>query len=184
MRSIVPFAIVALAISCAGPAKRSGSTEEMEKKAAMAMPWFVENPPVSADTLFGQGFALKQNPTLGMKAATQRARDEIAQATRVQVQTLMRDFMSESGIGENAQAIEYTEAVSNQVADATLQGSVVVERKRGMDGTWYVLVAYPLENLRNATLETAKREEALYNEFKAEQGFEALENAISNMGKE
>ncbi len=178
MKKLLILSLLIL-ISCGGAQKKSGSTEEFDKEPEM--PWYVMSPPISPDSLYGVGFAKKQNPMLGKKAATQRARDEISQSVKIQVQTLMRDFMSESGIGENAQALEYTESVSNQVAANTLSGSVVLKTSRAKDGTWYVLVGYSTDSLRKATQEAAKREEALFNEFKAEQGFDELEKAISNM---
>jgi len=177
--TLLTFSLLLL-ISCGGPQTRSGSTEEFDKEEP-DMPWFVMKPPSSPDSLYGVGFAKKQNPMLGKKAATQRARDEISQSVKLQVETLMRDFMSESGIGENAQALEYTESVSNQVTANTLEGSIILHTARTKDGTWYVLVGYSIDSVRNATLEAAKKEEALFNEFKANQGFDRLESAIKNM---
>ena len=179
MRNFTLALLALLLVACGGGAYKSGSTEQFDKEPEM--PWFVMSPPASPDSLFGVGFAKKQNPMLAKKAATARARDEISQSVKIQVQTLLRDFMSESGIGENAQALEYTESVSNQVTANTLEGSIVLNTYKGDDGTWYVLVGYSKDSVRKATLEAAKREEALFNEFKAEQGFDSLQNAIDNM---
>lgn len=179
MKKLILVGLIFSVISCGGSKYRSGSTEEFTKKPDM--PSFILTPPSSPDSLFGVGFAKKQNPMLAKKAATLRARDEISQSVKLQVQTLMRDFMSESGIGENAQAIEYTENVSNQVTANTLEGSIILKTYMTEDGTWYVLVGYAKDSYRNATLEAAKKEEALFNEFKAEQGFDRLQEAIRNM---
>ncbi len=89
--------------------------------------------------------------------------------------------MQESGVGENAQALEFTQSVSKQVTDVALRGCKVKEVYPGRDGTFYALVEYPLESMRQSTLSEAQRQEALYNEFKAQQGFEALEQAIDGM---
>ena len=179
MKKIILVGLIFSVISCGGTKNRSGSTEEFTKEPDM--PAYIMTPPSSPDSLYGVGFAKKQNPMLAKKAATQRARDEISQSVKIQVQTLMRDFMSESGIGDNAQAIEYTENVSNQVTANTLEGSVILKTHMTEDGTWYVLVGYAKDAYRNATLEAAKKEEALFNEFKAEQGFDRLEEAIRGM---
>ena len=156
---------------------RSGSTEETRSE----MPeWFV-NPELSETHFYGNGMAKKQNPSLGQKAAIARARDDIAAQISVQVENLMKDFMQESGVGENAQSLEFTSSVSKQVVSKTLQGSVPDKQIYAEDGTWYVRVRYSKADAKDAMLEAASREEALFNEFKANQGFEDLEKAIGNL---
>jgi ribosomal protein S20 len=142
--------------------------------------WFM-NPPKSGEVIYAVGAAKKQNPSLALNAATQRARDEIARSVNVKVQNMMKDFMQESGAGDNAQALEFTESVSKQVADVSLSGSVRAKTATGKDGTIYVLVEYSLDGARQAALAEVKKQEALYNEFKAEQSFDDLEEAIRNM---
>lgn len=157
---------------------RSGSTEESAMKDVPE--WFL-TPPEAEDALYGIGSAKKQNPSLARKAAIARARDEIASTVNTKVQSMLKDFMQESGVGENAQALEFTQSVSKQVTDVSLRGSKVKEVYPAKDGTFYALVEYPLQSLRESTLEEAKKQEALYNEFKAKQGFESLEKEIQNM---
>ena len=156
---------------------RSGSTEESSSN----MPEWFSNREVSEDVYFGVGMAKKQNPSLGLKSATQRARDDIAQQISVKVENLMKDFMQESGVGENAQSLEFTESVSKQVVSKTLEGSSPDKQIKAKDGTWYVRVKYSKADAKNAMLESARREEALFNEFKARQGFNDLEKAIQNL---
>jgi hypothetical protein len=94
---------------------------------------------------------------------------------------MMKDFMQESGAGDNAQALEFTESVSKQVADVSLSGSVRTKTATGKDGTIYVLVEYSLDGLRQSALTEAKKQEALYNEFKSIKGFDDLEEAIRGL---
>ncbi len=157
---------------------RSGSTESSAMKDAPE--WFLMHPEAE-DAIYGVGMAKKQNPTLARKAAIARARDDVAGQVEIKVSSMIKDFMQESGIGENAQSLEFTQSVSKQVVDISLQGSKVQEVYPGNDGTIYALVEYPLNALRQSTLSEAQKQEALYNEFKAQQGFEALEKAIKNM---
>jgi len=157
---------------------RSGSTEA--SRMGDVPSWFLM-PPTAEDAIYGVGSAKKQNPSLARKAATARARDEIAQSVNVKVTNMLKDFMQESGVGENAQALEFTESVSKQVASVSLQGSSIKEAYVGKDGTFYVMVEYPLNSLRQASLNEAKKQEALYNEFKATQGFNELEEAIRDL---
>jgi hypothetical protein len=140
----------------------------------------MERPAVEG-MVYGVGQAKKQNPSLAQKVAAQRARDEIAASVRIQVESLVKDFMQESGVGERAEALEFTQAVSKGVTDATLTGAIIKEMYQAKDETWFVLVEYSLDQARRAAIETARQEEALWNEFKAEQGFDALERELEKL---
>ncbi|HIB73664.1 MAG TPA: hypothetical protein EYO50_07065 [Candidatus Marinimicrobia bacterium] len=165
------------------PPVRSGSTEAPAKQdySTSGFPDFFLNPPTSEDAFYGVGTAKKQNPSLAKKTATARARDEIAQAVEVKVNNMLRDFIQESGVGENAQALEFTESVSKQVSSQALTGSKIIKTEVAKDGTFYVLVEYALQNAVDASVSEARNQEALYNEFKARQGFEALEKELNSL---
>ena len=184
---ILAIALALILVGCGSNPQpvRSGSTEEIITKkpiySTTGLPeWFL-NPPQAEDVYYGVGTAKKQNPSLAKKTATARARDEIAQAVQVEVNTMLKDFMQESGVGNNAQALEFTESVSKQVASVSLSGSIIEKTDIGRDGTIYVLVKYSVDGARQAALAEVKKQEALYNEFKAEQSFDELEEAIRNM---
>ena len=98
---------------------------------------------------------------------------------------MLKDFMQESGIGETAQALEFTEVVTKQVASNVLKGSVITTNGTyfSKDGSVWVLVSYPLNSVRENSLTVAKsaaREEALYNEFKASQAFKELDTSVAS----
>ncbi|MFB0516224.1 MAG: LPP20 family lipoprotein [Candidatus Neomarinimicrobiota bacterium] len=162
---------------CAGKME-SGTTEARESR---DMPAWLLEPPAAEGMIYGVGQAKKQNPSLSKKVAAQRARDEIAAAVKIKVESLVKDFMQESGIGERAGALEFTQAVSKGVTDATLTGAMIKETYIAKDGTYFVLVAYSLDEARRAAIESARQEEALWNEFKAEQGFDALERELEKL---
>lgn len=86
-------------------------------------------------------------------------------------------------MGENAQSRNFTSNFSKQVVSKSLEGSTPDKRYNAKDGTWYVRVRYSKDDARSTILEAAKREEALFNEFKANQGFEELENVINDLDK-
>ncbi|MFC1619379.1 LPP20 family lipoprotein [Candidatus Neomarinimicrobiota bacterium] len=163
--------------SCAGRME-SGTTEARESR---DMPEWVMQRPVMEGMIYGVGQAKKQNPSLAQKVAAQRARDELAASIKIQVESLVKDFMQESGIGERAEALEFTQAVSKGVGDATLTGAIIKEMYQAKDETWFVLMEYSLDQARRAAIESARQEEALWNEFKAEQGFDALERELEKL---
>lgn len=146
--------------------------------------WYL-NPPMSSDVFYGVGDANRPQMSLSKKVATARARDEVAQAVGVKVSTMLKDFMQASGIGENASALEFNESVSKHVAQVSMKGCVISKTFVAKDGTMYVMVEYPVGSAREVAVKKAKdelkKQEALYNEFKARQGFDALEKELNSM---
>jgi hypothetical protein len=88
--------------------------------------------------------------------------------------------MQESGLGENAQALEFSENTTVAISDNVLKGATPDKYAKMKDGTVYIRVFYLKDSVSKALLDAAKREEALYNEFKASQAFDRLEKKFSN----
>ena len=180
MKNIIAITFVGLfLIGCAG--SKSGTSEDM--KMGRDVPKWAGGQ-TAEDAFYGVGFAKKQNPALAKKAAAARARTEISESVNIKVTSMMKDFMQESGIGETAQALEFTESVTKQVTSNSLQGSVIEDTYFANDGSVWVLVAYSLDNTRKNALNAAKaanREEALYNEFKSSQSFKEMDTAVQSL---
>ena len=174
---IITIAMMLL-VGCASTGSGSGSTEE---RGSSDMPdWFL-TPPTAEDAYYGVGQAKKQNPSLTKKTATARARGEINEAISSNVSSLLKDFMQESGVSGNAEATEFSQSVIKQVSSNNLKGSTIEKVYVAKDATIYILLVYSLNSAKQYSLDAAKKEEALYNEFKANQGFDALEKAISDL---
>lgn len=155
---------------------------------AQCIPEWQENPPSAEDGLYGSGLAKMQMASLSKKTADQRARDEVVMAIRVKVQTMMKDFMQQSGIGEQAQALQFSESVSKAIASHVLYGCKIIKRKVCPDGTWHSLALWPIgdavalkKEINNQTKKLVKNEQALYNEFKAKKGFEELQKELDKL---
>ena len=89
--------------------------------------------------------------------------------------------MQESGVGENAQATEFNESISKSVSNNVLSNNTIKEVFSAEDGTIYVLVEMSKNAIKEQSLSAAKKEQALFNEFKANQGFEKLEAALEKL---
>ena len=142
--------------------------------------WFLD-PPASKKFYYGVGSAKKQNLSLAKKVASTRARTEISEAVKTEVSSLISDFMQESGIGENAQASEFNESVSKSVSNNVLTNNTIKEVFSAPDGTIYILVEMSKDAVKQQAMESARKEQALFNQFKAEQGFDKLEAALSKL---
>jgi hypothetical protein len=58
---------------------------------------------------------------------------------------------------------------------------LIKEAYLAKDGTYFILVEYSLDEARRNAIEAARQEEALFNEFKADQGFGDLEAELAKM---
>jgi len=174
IKTIITTVMLILFVGCAS--NRSGSTEETNTDTPEW--WF--NPAASETHYYAFGQAKKQNPSLAQKTATQRARDDISNQVKSTIQNEIRDYMQESGLGENAQALEFSENTTVAISNNVLQGATQDKYAKMKDGTVYVRVSYSKDGVNKALLNAAKREEALYNEFKASQAFDRLEKKFSN----
>jgi len=174
-----------LIVACA---TQPGPRPVVPAEQAQCIPEWEVNPPSAEDGLYGSGLAKMQMASLSKKTADQRARDEVVMAIRVKVQTMMKDFMQQSGIGEQAQALQFSESVSKAIASHVLYGCKIVKRKVCPDGTWHSLALWPIgdadslkKEINNQTKKLVKNEQALYNEFKAKKGFEELQKELDKL---
>jgi hypothetical protein len=145
--------------------------------------WYL-NPPQAEDAIYQAGDAVKSSMALAKDAADARARDAIARTVELRVTNMMKDFMQQSGMGEDAEALEFTSSVSKQVANTVLKGCRIVKREMKVEGNnyhAYSLAEYNLNSLIEETLNEARRQKALYNEAKANMSFEELEREIEKL---
>jgi ribosomal protein S20 len=181
------FAVLAIAMlltACATtPAPPPGPAPE-----AACVPEWEVNPPSAEDGLYGSGIAKMQDAALSKKTADARARDEVTMAIQTKVETMMKDFMQQAGIGDAAQALQLSMSVSKQISSQVLYGCKVVKRQVCPDGTWHSLALWPMDQagalkkaINDQTKSLVKNEYALYNEFKAKNGFEDLQKELDKL---
>jgi hypothetical protein len=165
-----------------------GAQPVMTPEQAQCVPDWEVNPPSAEDGIYGSGLAKMQIAAQSKKAADQRARDEVVMAIKVKVSTMMKDFMQQSGIGDSAQALQFSQSVSKGVSSHVLYGCKIIKRKVCPDGTWHSLALWPIGNaselkkeITNQTKKLVKNEYALYNEFKAKNGFADLQKELDKL---
>ena len=145
--------------------------------------WYL-NPPKFDDRFVGVGDALRPQFSLSKQVATERARVEVARAVETTITSALNDHMQASGMGAEASATEFTESVTKSLVNTTLKGCTI-EKTEVFKDRVFVMVTYDANKAKEAAKATArveaKKEEALYNEFKARQAFESLDQAINNM---
>lgn len=166
-----------LAMNCAGPSA-SGAAESRE---VGEYPDWSQALPSREGFIIGVGRSKKQNPRIAKQVAAQNARTEIATSIKDQVESLITAFMLESGLGERTGALEFSRAVSAGVSRASLNGAMIKDTFLAKDGTYFILMEYSLESARRAAIDSARHEAAVWNDFKADRGFEALEKELAKL---
>jgi len=145
--------------------------------------WYL-NPPQAEDAILEAGDAVKHSMGLAKEAADARARDAIARTIEVKVNSMFKNFMQESGVGEEAEALEFTSSVSKQITANVLRGCRIAKRDMRPEGNMYhaySLAQYDLNSLVQETLNAARKQKALYNEAKANLSFQELEKEIQKL---
>ena len=161
-----------------------GSTRQAGFEEAEDVPEWVLKPPQVEDVFYGIGIAQKANPAIGQQAADSRARDAIVRGVELEISNLIRDSMEEVLTTFGPEGRDYTESVSKQIGSMTLRGAII--EKREVHGkTWYALARINISEMRTNILEAARNEarrnEAMYQRFQAEQSFDRLQQEVDSM---
>ncbi|MCK9329114.1 MAG: hypothetical protein PHY08_05110 [Candidatus Cloacimonetes bacterium] len=133
--------------------------------------------------VFTYGNAEKVSQNASESGAYANAMSEAALYVESHVQTMIKNFISESG-EENPEVVSLTENVTKMVANTKFQGAQITQRKTYIveNGKYktFMQVAIPKDAINKDLVDRIKKEEALYNRFRASQAFEELEKATSN----
>ena len=174
--NLITLIAMLIFFGCAGSKPKPLSNKDLPE-------WYL-NPPKFEDKFVGVGDALRPQFNLSKQVATERARVEVARAVETTVNSALNDHMQASGMGAEAGATEFTESVSKSLVNTTLKGCTIEKTEIFKDRV-FVMVAYDANKAREeakaAARSEAKKEEALYNEFKARQAFDALDQAIDRI---
>ena len=112
------------------------------------------------------------------------ARGKLAEQFQVQVDKMVKSYLGTTGIGDSETVDSVSQSVLKTVSSETLYGSKIFKSRVGPDGSMYVLVGLDEENTRQAAAQAVEnsmsKDQALWQEFKAQQGFDEMAEAISN----
>jgi hypothetical protein len=146
-------------------------------------PEWVNTIPRAADFHYQTGYARLSNKANSIQRANADAKEKISQWISTTVQSVIVNYTSDFGSGDNRQSIEAFESISRQIANNSLVGVSQEELWVDQDGGVWVLVSFPIENTLKA-FEAAEEsfksnEAAAYAEFKMEEALTMLENTIA-----
>ncbi len=149
------------------------------------LPDWVDSPPQDDDEfLYVVESGASRDLGRAQRKAIQNARAALALKIEAAVTVLVKSFEEEvGGDAASAEANGLFAQISKTVADQRLVGSspAKVHRLQNADGlsnTVYVLMELPTGMLGAQAVDTISRDRALYNRWRASEGFKELEHAV------
>ena len=150
-------------------------------------PGWICNEPVPGIAVSAVGVAEKSaagNSFMKNMAATD-ARVQLAQAMKVQVQNMVKQFAETTGAADTETVDKVNTSVTKQITDQTLIGSRIYKTRTSPNGALYVLLGMD-GGATAAAAEKALRtsmnnDRALWQQFKAKKSQDELAEAIANM---
>ncbi|MGH0052771.1 MAG: hypothetical protein ACQ5SW_05200 [Sphaerochaetaceae bacterium] len=96
---------------------------------------------------FETGYGMMSDKQTSIKRATVEAKNKIAAWISTQVKEVVVTYVNDAGDGENRQALDAMEVISQQVAEATLSGVSTEEIWVDAEGGVWVLCSIPIANI-------------------------------------
>ncbi len=104
----------------------------------------------SQDMHFESGYGMMSNKQNSIKRATVEAKNKIAAWVSTSVKEVVVTYVNDAGSGDNRQAMDAMETISQQVAEATLSGVSTEEMWVDADGGVWVLCSIPIANIEQS----------------------------------
>ena len=173
---ILMFAIVLLAfMGCSHNSKPSGT------KKVYRPDWWNTQPSESYICSYGQ--AEKVSETASMDAAKANALLEAAQYVEINVKGMIKNYEEEAGV-KDPQVLALSQKVVKAISNARFSNvvpgkieTIIVNTKDGERYKSFVQLMIPKTEVNKNLANQIRNEEALYNQFKASQAFQELDES-------
>ncbi|WP_422481847.1 LPP20 family lipoprotein [Pleomorphochaeta sp. DL1XJH-081] len=183
--SITLIVLVLLLAGCASTEQAAEpKTPVIIGAEGVPQPDWVNSTPRAADVHYETGYAKLSNKANSIKRANADAKEKISQWINTTVETVVVNYTSDMGSGDNRQALEAFESISRQTSNNALMG--VTQESLWVDpdnGVW-VLLSMPKENtvkaFEAASKEFELNEAAMYAEYKMDGALKMLEETLAN----
>jgi hypothetical protein len=146
------------------------------------LPSWYRNPPTDEFSIYAPGTATSSDLQFAEDKAILGAKRALADRINSRLSSKMKEFLSESGAGENTQVMAESERVtSNLITEVNLSGYNITEKKLVPAGTQYrayVLVQYPLGNANRILVDQVNKNSLLQGKLRASKAFQELEKDI------
>ena len=184
------LAPLVLLAACSSSPERSGSSALADcvypDGSDKAAPGWICDEPVAGVSVSAVGIAgpTKAGPSFQKDTAIADARGKLVEQFQVQVDKMVKSYLGTTGIGDSETVDSVSQSVLKTVSSDTLYGSKVFKSRDGPDGSMYVLVGLDESATREAAAQAVassmNNDNALWQQFQAQQGFDELKESIAN----
>lgn len=151
------------------------------------LPSWYASPPNDETSIYAPGTGASSDLQFAEDKAVLGAKRALADRINSKLSSKMKEFVSESGAGENAQVMAESERVtSNLITEVNLSGYTVTQKKYVPVGTQYrayVLLQYPLGTANRILVDQVKKNNLLEGKLRASKAFQDLETEIQDARK-
>lgn len=180
------LAVVAVSLTACGTAKTKEERVECNfPNSSTRAPGWICDEPMPGVAVAAMGSAAKSEAGFSFmrQMAATDARVQLAQAMRVQVQNMIKQYVETTGAASSETVDRVNTSVTKQITNEMLQGTRILSSTQGPDGTLYVLVGLDpdaAQKLVEAAVKTSmNNDRAAWQQFRAKKGFEELAEEIA-----
>jgi len=162
--------------------KRQDARVETVKAAVEDLPSWFTTPPTSDTAIYVPGTSISSDLQFAEDKAVLAAKRAMADRVNSRISGKMKEFLSESGTGENNHVLAESERVtSNLITEVNLAGYSITEKKFvpvGSQYRAYVLLQYPLGNTNALRTDQLNQDGLQQSKLRAAKAYQELEDEI------
>ncbi|MBU1344535.1 MAG: LPP20 family lipoprotein [Proteobacteria bacterium] len=187
IRNSVIFLAVLLATSLMGTScsNKHIDNDVLEKEFENAPKWVLTGHEEGFFSAVGSARIGKSGMQFAKTAALAQGRDELARQLSVKVESLVNNFVLQTGLGDDQLVDRLGKQVSHQVTQNTLSGSHQKDVWISPSSELYVLVFMETtavkQSVRNQVISSYKSQDAEWQAFKAQNASAKLDREIENV---
>lgn len=167
--------------------KKQKARAETVKASVDDLPSWYACPPNDEFSIYAPGTATSTDLQFAEDKAVLGAKRSLADRINSKLSSKMKEFLSESGAGENTQLMAESERVtSNLITEVNLSGYAITEKKfvpAGQQYRAYVLLQYPLGGANRILVDQVNKSDLLQGQVRASKAFQDLEKDIQDARK-
>ncbi len=162
--------------------KKQETRVEAAKTSVEDLPSWYLSPPSDEVAVYAPGTAASSDLQLAVDKATLAAKRSLADRLNSRLSAKMKEFVSESGSGDDAKVLTESEhATTNVIAEVNLAGYEISDKKilpTGAQYRAYVLVQYPLGGANRLLVDQVHKNDLLDTHLRASKAFQDLEKDL------